>query len=164
MNIFTHEDILHKNKFRGLLRLLTGYRIIYLVAIAAVGLAALARTSTAYLLRYFVDEILPGQNLTQGVLLVAFGFVGLALIQGGFTFLGGRLAAYTVCSADGQLLFVDDHGEPSIEAMRELGKKSATALTRIFAASMKLNRLTEQDADELLGNSGGDRSDGSGIA
>ena len=84
-----------KGKISGLWRLMSGYHSIYLVAIISVGLAALSRTGLYVLLGKFVDEILPSENIGQLLPLVVIGLLLLALLQGGFTFLGGRLAAKT---------------------------------------------------------------------
>ncbi len=79
----------------GLWRMLTGFRLTYLVAVFSVGIAALLRTGHSLLLRYFVDEVL-GQDKPALVLpLIGLAFVGLALGQGLFSFLSGRLAART---------------------------------------------------------------------
>ena len=75
--------------------MLTGFRWIYLIAVVSVGLAALARTGTYYLLRYFVDDVLRQEGMLGLVPWVALGFIGLALLQGGLTFLSGRMAART---------------------------------------------------------------------
>lgn len=56
------------------------------------------------------------------------------------------LAARTVCDEAGELLF----SEADVEA---LGAKSGPALTRIFAAALKLNRVSKEDVDELEKNS-----------
>ena len=75
--------------------MMTGFRLLYLGATFSLGLAAASRTATYLLLGHFVDNIL-GQKGSLGVLpLIALGFVGLALIQGVFSFLSGRLAAQT---------------------------------------------------------------------
>jgi ATP-binding cassette subfamily B protein len=79
----------------GLWRLMTGFRGLYLWATLSVGLAAVARTGTYLLLGQFVDRVL-GQEGRNGLLpLIALGFVGLALLQGAFTFLSGKWAAQT---------------------------------------------------------------------
>ena len=64
-------------------------------AAASVVVATIARTATFVLLAYFVDTFLVADEKPVALPLVAFGFVGLALVQGVFTFLGGRLAAST---------------------------------------------------------------------
>jgi hypothetical protein len=57
-----------------------------------------------------------------------------------------RLAAATACDESGQLLFTPaDIGT--------LTRKGAAAMTRLFAASAKLNRITAKDVEELAGNS-----------
>lgn len=45
--------------------------------------------------------------------------------------------------------------------MKALGRKSAAALDRVFAAGQRLNGLTNQDVDELAGNSMSDHSEDS---
>ncbi len=89
------KNTVTKGKVTGLWRLMRGYHGIYLVAIISVGLAALSRTGLYVLLGKFVDEILPSENIGQLLPLVVIGLLLLALLQGGFTFLGGRLAAKT---------------------------------------------------------------------
>jgi ATP-binding cassette subfamily B protein len=97
------KNAVSANRLAGLWRMMTGYHRTYAAATAALALAALAKTSTYLLLRYFVDRVL-GQGEAAGaeagggtppLLVVALGFVGLALIEGGFSFLGGKLAAQT---------------------------------------------------------------------
>ncbi len=53
-------------------------------------------TLTYVLLAYLIDDVLGQGIYTPAVLLwIALGFVGLALLQGFFTFWGGRLSAQT---------------------------------------------------------------------
>ncbi len=95
MEMFDLKETVVENKIVGLLRLLKGYQLIYVVALLGVGLAALAQTGIYFFLGYFVDTILPSENMLQMLPWVALGFVGLATLQGLFTFAGGRLAAKT---------------------------------------------------------------------
>lgn len=98
------------NRLVGLWRLMRGYRWTYLAAIVALGLGAFARTGTYLWLRYFVDEILNNSPTISTLILVALGFLGLAIIQGGFTFLSGSLAAKTAESVVRRLKnFLFDH-------------------------------------------------------
>jgi ATP-binding cassette subfamily B protein len=73
-----------------------GYRLIYLGALFFIGLGALMNTLTYVLLAYLIDDVL-GQGISTPTILlwIALGFVGLALLQGFFTFWGGRLSAQT---------------------------------------------------------------------
>lgn len=83
------------NRAVGLWRLMTGYRLPYVGATTSMALSALSKTLTYLLLRYFIDDVL-GQPGSGGVLpLIAAGFLGLAALEGTFSFLAGRLAAYT---------------------------------------------------------------------
>ncbi len=92
------DDLAHvvtDHKAVGLWRLLRGHRLAYLVALLAVGLAALARTGLYYVLRFFVDRVLQDPELGWAIPWTAGAFVLVALLQGSLTFLSGRLAADT---------------------------------------------------------------------
>jgi ATP-binding cassette subfamily B protein len=79
----------------GLWRMMAGFRRMYLVATLSLGVAALARTGNFLLLRTFADHILGHPEQSGRLPLIGLGFLGLAALQGGFTFLSGRLAART---------------------------------------------------------------------
>lgn len=66
-----------------------------------------------------------------------------------------RLCVRCLCTAGGELLFTEDQAI-------DLGRKSAAALDRIFEACKKLNRLSDEDVVELVGNSAGDPNAASG--
>jgi hypothetical protein len=55
------------------------------------------------------------------------------------------LAAATICDQAGKLLF-------SVSQVANLGKKSAVALDRIYAVSKRINRLQDDDIEELEKN------------
>jgi len=79
----------------GLWRMMAGFRLPYLGAVLGVGVAAALRTVNYLLLRYFVDDVLAQGEFVRTLPLLGLGFVGLALVQGVFTFLSGRWAART---------------------------------------------------------------------
>jgi len=82
------------NRLVGIWRLMKGFRLTYLGATISQGLAASSKTATFLLLRYFVDHaLIPGRY--EVVPWIALGFIGLALLEGVFTFSAGRLAALT---------------------------------------------------------------------
>ena len=89
------KNTLSDKRIVGLWRMLTGFRLAYLGAVVGVGIAATLRTGNYLLLRYFVDDVLGQQELGRTVVWIALSFVGLALLQGAFTFLSGRWAART---------------------------------------------------------------------
>lgn len=100
---FDLKQIVTKNKFVGLWRMMTGFRWAYLGATIAIGVATLAQTGSYYLLQYFIDDVLSGDNMAQIVPWIAIAFVTLALIQGAFTYLSGRWAAHTAEGATRRL-------------------------------------------------------------
>jgi len=71
-----------------------GFRLTYLAAVLSIGLAATSKTLTYLLLKYFIDQVLTPRQLGS-LPWVALGFIGLALFEGVFTFVSGRLAART---------------------------------------------------------------------
>lgn len=92
---FDFKNTISDNRLVGLYRMLTGFRLAYLGAVAGVGLAAVLRTGQSLLLRYLVDDVLGQGRFDSILLLVGLGFVALALGQGAFSFLSGRWAAQT---------------------------------------------------------------------
>ena len=72
-----------------------GFRLAYVAANLSLALSAIFKTSTFLLLRYFADQIL-GQPEKNALLpFIGLGFIGLAALEGLFTFFSGRLAAFT---------------------------------------------------------------------
>ncbi len=149
------KHAIHANRLVGLWRLMSGYHAEYLAATILVGLAALAKTLTYLLLQYFVDDLLGAQAVVQQVLLVVFGFVGLAGLQGLATFLSGMYAARSAEGSTRRLRnYLFDHiqhlpfayhsesdtGEliqrctSDVDALRRFYNDQAIGIGRIFAA------------------------------
>jgi len=89
------------NRIKGLWRMMNGFHWQYIAATTSLAVAACAKTATFLLLRYFVDTVLGkgdyalGGTLNRTLLIVAFGFLALATLEGSFSYFSGRLAAYT---------------------------------------------------------------------
>ncbi len=94
-NEFDLKSTLSSRRIVGVWRMLKGYQGIYIAAFLCIGLAALAQTLFYYLLRYYTDNVLGRPEASDQLLIVAAGFLLLALFQGTFTFLGGRWATKT---------------------------------------------------------------------
>ena len=97
---FDFRKALTKNKLVGLWRMMPDYRMAYAAANLSLGVSAMAKMATYLLLRNFADTILGttqpfAGTLSRTLILIAAGFVILALVEGGFAFLSGRLAAYS---------------------------------------------------------------------
>ena len=92
---FDLQETLADRRIVGLWRLMSGYRLTFLIATLSIGVAALTRAGTYLLLGKYVDEILVAENAIRLLPWVALAFLGLALIQGGATYLSGRLAGKT---------------------------------------------------------------------
>jgi ATP-binding cassette subfamily B protein len=97
---FDFRKALHKEKLNGIWEMMTNYRLSYAAANFSLGISALAKTATYLLLRNFADTILGttqpfAGTLPRTLILIALGFVVLAVIEGGFAFFSGRLAAFS---------------------------------------------------------------------
>jgi len=77
----------------GLWRLMSGFKLLFLGAVLSLGIAAMARTATFLLLRFFVDTVLVDQGWTRRLPLFALAFIALAVMEGGASFMRGKLAA-----------------------------------------------------------------------
>lgn len=87
------KNAVSKKPFKGMLSLLRGFGWRYVGSVASQAVAVTAKTATFFLLRYFVDDFFAANNPSFSLPLIAVGFIVLALVQGGFSFLTGRLAA-----------------------------------------------------------------------
>ena len=103
------------NRLKGMLRILTGFRLKYVGAMLSLAIATAAKTATYLLLAYFVDTVLSSisrepvflmpefyantlnasESQTSMMVLIAAGFIALAIVEGVFTFNSGRLTART---------------------------------------------------------------------
>ena len=97
---FDFRSTLDKNRIKGLWRIMADYRLPYVGATAALAVSALSKTFTYLLLRFFADDVLTQHkyvagDLTRTLMLIAGAFICLAALEGSFSFLSGRLAAYT---------------------------------------------------------------------
>ncbi|HSR31329.1 MAG TPA: ABC transporter ATP-binding protein [Anaerolineae bacterium] len=103
---FDLKSTVTDNRLAGIWRMMTGFRLRYLWATLSLGIATLARTGSYVLLGQFVDKVLGQESRTSLLPAIALGFVGLAVVQGVFTFLSGRWAAQT---AEGITLRLRDY-------------------------------------------------------
>jgi ATP-binding cassette subfamily B protein len=92
---FDLHSVLTNKRLAGLWQLMSGYRFNYFGANIALAIAALSKTATFLLLRYFIDNLQEISSTATNLIWTAVGFIGLASLEGGFTFLSGRLAAQT---------------------------------------------------------------------
>ena len=109
-NTYDLKQAYHKNRLLGLWRLITGYQVQYIFANLSLGVAALAKTSTYLLLRYFADNYFPQTRPVVALYWIALGFIGLAFLEGGFSFLATRSASKTAESVTRRLRnYLFDH-------------------------------------------------------
>jgi ATP-binding cassette subfamily B protein len=100
LNTFDFRKALNENRLIGIWRMLTDFRAPYFGATASLAISAVAKTCTYLLLGYFADSVLIrkiyiGGTLNKTLAIIGLGFIGLAALEGTFSFLSGRLAAFT---------------------------------------------------------------------
>jgi ATP-binding cassette, subfamily B, bacterial len=92
---FDLKNAVSDNRLAGLWQMMTGFRLSYLGATLSLAVSAMSKTATYFLLRYLIDDVLGAGRFGSALAWVALGFVVLALFEGSFTYLSGRLAART---------------------------------------------------------------------
>ena len=104
------KPLVADSRIKGVWRLTQGYRVPYLGAGLALGISTGTRTASLLLIQYFIDAYLTQGDRTYTLWMIALAFVGLAALQGGFTFVSGALAAHTAESIAQRLRnFLLDH-------------------------------------------------------
>ena len=89
------KQTISSNRLVGLWRMLKGFRLIYTGALVSQALSAAAKTTTSLLLAFLVDKVLLQNRVAEGILLIAVAFVALAVVEGTFSFMTGKLSAQT---------------------------------------------------------------------
>ena len=101
MNTYTAIDnydlkkTVQTSRLKGLWRMMSGFHLPYLGANLSLGMAAALKTATFLLLRYFVDQVVSVPENYPLLPWVGLGFILVASFEGIFTYISGRLAAYT---------------------------------------------------------------------
>lgn len=89
------KQAIQENRLRGIWHLMNGFEWAYITANISLALAALFKTTTFLFLRFFVDNVIGKPTANFLLPWMGMGFVLLAGMEGGFTYLSGRLAAFT---------------------------------------------------------------------
>lgn len=100
------KSAVHKNRLVGLWRVLTGFRLLYLGAMVAIVLGALARVYYYRVVQYVIDTVVGEGRNSQHLPWLALSFVGLAVLEGAFAYLRGIWSAET---AEGIALRLRDY-------------------------------------------------------
>jgi len=99
-----------KNRLLGLWRLMKGYRWLYFIATAALAVATIARTQITLVLSDFVDDVIIAGDYGATFTTIILTFVGMAFVQGIFSFLSGWMASKSAESITRRLRnFLFDH-------------------------------------------------------
>ena len=146
---FDLKQTLADNRLQSLWRLMDGFRLAYFGATISLGLATAARSATFLLLAYFIDSYLLEGNRTYALPLIASGFVILALFQGVFTFLSGRLAAHT---AEGVVLRLRNYLFDHIQRLRFSYHDQTATGEQIQRATSDVDAIRRFFAEQAIGS------------
>ncbi len=98
------------NRLIGLWRMMKGYHWLYIGATATLAVSTISRTGISLVLRKFVDDVIIAGNFGTDLTLIILSFIGLALLQGGFSFISGWMASKTAESVTRRLRnYLFDH-------------------------------------------------------
>jgi ATP-binding cassette subfamily B protein len=85
--------VVHANRLVGVWRMMRGFRWFYVGAVISMAIGASGRALNYSLLQYVVDEVLSKGLMVDRLVLFGFAFVGIAVLQGFFSYLQGTWAA-----------------------------------------------------------------------
>ena len=145
---FDFRTIVSTNRLVGLWRIMDVFRLTYLGATLSVGMAALTKTATYLLLGHFIDNVLEAGQLGQSLPPIVLGLVGLALLQGAFTFFSGRLAAQT---AEGIILRLRNYLYDHIQRLSFTYHDRTQTGELIQRATSDVDALRRFFADQAIG-------------
>ena len=99
-----------KNRLIGLLRMMKGYHWLYIGATTALAISTISRTGIYLVLQRFIDDVVIAGNYGRNLIIIILMFIGLALLQGLFSFVSGWLASKTAESSTRRLRnYLFDH-------------------------------------------------------
>jgi ATP-binding cassette subfamily B protein len=90
---FDLKQVVHKNRLVGIWRMMKGFRWFYVSAVVCMAIGAGGRALNYWLLQYVVDEVLTKGLMVDLLYLFGVAFVGIAVMQGFFSYLQGTWAA-----------------------------------------------------------------------
>ena len=92
---FDLKKAVSTNKLTNLWQLMSGFQWLYAGATASLGIAAVTKTFTPLLIRFFIDNYIATSVRPYPLGFLAVGFVLLAAVEGTFSFLSGWLSSQT---------------------------------------------------------------------
>jgi ATP-binding cassette subfamily B protein len=103
---FDLKQVVHANRLVGVWRMMRGFRWFYVGAVISMAITASGRAASYSLLQYVIDEVLTKGVMVNRLYLFGLAFIGIAILQGFFSYLQGTWAAR---SAEGITLRLRDY-------------------------------------------------------
>jgi len=142
------KEVVSPNRLRGLWRLMRGFRGFYAGALIGVALAALARSLNYLLLRFVIDQVLTEGRYLDRLYAFGLGFVGLAAVEGAFSYLKGIWSART---AEGITLRLRNYLFDHIQRLPFTYHDHAKTGELIQRATSDVDALRRFYADQAIG-------------
>ncbi len=145
---FDLKNTVAQNRLVGLWRMMTGFRLIYLGALISVTLGAVARTTTYLLLQEVIDTAFTEGQQLERLPWFALSFVGLAAMEGLFSYLRGTWTART---AEGITLRLRNYLYDHIQRLSFTYHDHAKTGELIQRATSDVDALRRFYADQAIG-------------
>ncbi|MEA3396214.1 MAG: ABC transporter ATP-binding protein [Chloroflexota bacterium] len=145
---FDLKNTVAQNRLVGLWRMMTGFRRIYLGALISVTLGAVARTTTYLLLQEVIDTAFTKGQQLERLPWFALSFVGLAAVEGLFSYLRG---IWTARTAEGITLRLRNYLYDHIQRLSFTYHDHAKTGELIQRATSDVDALRRFYADQAIG-------------
>ncbi|HQH37181.1 MAG TPA: ABC transporter ATP-binding protein [Anaerolineae bacterium] len=145
---FDMKSTVHKSRLVGLWRMLEGFRWLYAGAMLAIILGALMRVFYYRLVQYVVDTVIGEGVNTRYLPWLALSFVGLAVLEGTFSYLRGVWSAKT---SEGVVLRLRDYLYDHIQRLPFAFHDYARTGELIQRSTSDVDAIRRFYADQALG-------------
>mgnify|MGYP000644173461 CR=1 FL=1 len=142
------KTTLAETRLVGLWRLMKGFRLLYLGALIAVGIGAFSRTFYYRVVQEVLDNVLGHDEAMNKLPLFALAFLGLAALEGAFSYLRGTWSAKT---AEGITLRLRNYLYDHIQRLPFAFHDYAKTGELIQRATSDVDALRRFYADQALG-------------
>jgi len=145
---FDLKQVVASNRLVGLWRLMKGFRLLYIGAVLTVALGASARTLNYLVLRRAIDGVITQRQHVERLPLFGLAFVGLALLEGGLSYLRG---IWTARTAEGVTLRLRNYLFDHVQRLPFVYHDHSQTGELIQRATSDVDALRRFYADQAIG-------------
>jgi ATP-binding cassette subfamily B protein len=145
---FDLKQAVTKNRVVGLWRLMKGFRLFYLGAVLTTALGASARALNYLVLRRVIDDVITQGLHVERLPLFGLAFLGLAVVEGGLSFLRG---VWTSRTAEGVTLRLRNYLFDHVQRLPFVYHDHSKTGELIQRATSDVDALRRFYADQAIG-------------